>query len=350
MQYSHSIEKAKEFSAAAFARIEKEGLPATPETYELWYVYYAGMNADVTRAIDILEAANQQITQERCQEIHQRFLNDTDQSEEVQKVGDKINETIKDVTGVVTNVKSAASKYNETLSDVTEKLGDEMSQDQIEDLLKDIVAGTQDMISQNQQLEEKLSMSSQAMMELQHDLEVARQEALTDSLTNLANRKAFDAEVERIIHRAKETGETFSLIMMDIDHFKAFNDNYGHQVGDQVLRLVARTLTDGVKGRDMVARYGGEEFVLVLPETGLVAAQKLGENLRHAVASKEVINRNTSETLGRITLSGGVAEYSSGETIEDLIERADGALYTAKHNGRNQIVSAPAAGQSQKTG
>lgn len=348
MQYSHSIEKANSFASKALERMQKESLPPSPENYELWYVYYSGVSADVTRAIDILEAAGQKITIERCQEIHQRFLSDKDQSEEVQKVGDAINETIKDVTDVVTNVKGAAEEYNETLSSVTEKLGEEMSQGQIENLLQDIVAGTQNMISQNQALEEKLSVSSQAMNALQHDLEVARQEALTDGLTNLANRKAFDAEIERVIHNAQENSETFSVIMMDIDHFKAFNDNYGHQVGDQVLRLVAKTLTDGVKGRDMAARYGGEEFVIVLPQTNLSAAQILGDNLRQAVSSKEVVNRNSGEKLGRITLSGGVAEYSSGDSIEDLIERADGALYTAKHNGRNQVVSSPAPGQNQK--
>jgi len=100
----------------------------------------------------------------------------------------------------------------------------------------------------------------------------------------------------------------------------------------------------------MVARYGGEEFVLILPETNLKGGEVLGENLRKAVANKEVINRNSGEKLGRITLSGGIAEYTNGEAIEDLMDRADGALYTAKQNGRNRIAAAPAAGQSQKTG
>jgi diguanylate cyclase len=129
--------------------------------------------------------------------------------------------------------------------------------------------------------------------------------------------------------------------MVDIDHFKSFNDNFGHQIGDQVLRLVARTLIEGVKGKDVAARYGGEEFVILLPDTTLPAGVAVGNSLRKAVATKDVINRSSGEKLGRITMSVGVAEFTPGEKITDLIERADAALYTAKHNGRNQVAAAP---------
>jgi diguanylate cyclase len=343
VQYSHSKEKASQLAAQAFDRMRLEGLSPVPENYQLWYLYYSGENPEITRAIDILVAANQKITDERCQEVHQRYLNDSRENDRVRQAGDRIQTTLKDVNTIVSSVKDTTTKYSSSLSQVQEKLSGNMSKDEIDMVVRSIRDGTQTMMRQNQILEERLSQSSQLMKELQRDLEQVRKEALTDSLTNLANRKAFDTEIRRIAKEADETGATFSLVMMDIDHFKSFNDNYGHQVGDQVLRLVARTLVEGVKGRDLAARFGGEEFSIILPETNTQGALKVADYLRKAVAGKEVINRNTGSKLGRITLSGGVAQYLPGEEIDDLIGRADAALYTAKHNGRNQISAAPLA-------
>lgn len=342
MQYKHSLEKANELASKALERMDELKLPPTPEIYELWFVYYAEMNAEITRAIDILVANDQEISIERCRELHHRFLSESNESEKVREAGDKIQETIKGVTGAVTNVKSASTQYNATLLEAKEKLTGDMSKEAMEKVLKNVMSDTENMMDQNKHLEEQLTKSSVVMQELRREMEMVRKEAMTDGLTSLANRKAFDTEIVRIAEKAKEEGTTFTLLMMDIDHFKSFNDNYGHQVGDQVLRLVAFTLNEGVKGRDLPARYGGEEFAIILPETPLQAALKVGDMLRKAVAGKDVVNRANGEKLGRITLSGGVAEFVNGESIEDLIARADAALYTAKHNGRNQIAAAPA--------
>ena len=242
---------------------------------------------------------------------------------------------------MVSSVKGAADKYNSSLNDVTEKLGGKISKEEVEMVVQAVKAGTQDMMKHNEALGEELTKSSKAMRHLQRDLDQVRKEALTDSLTGLANRKAFDAEIQRVVREMEEGGPGFCLVMFDIDYFKSFNDNYGHQVGDQVLRLVARTLIEGVKGRDVAARFGGEEFALIFPETNLPGAIKVADSLRRAVAMKEIINRNTGDKLGRITLSGGAAQYTANESIDDLIERADAALYTAKHNGRNQVAASP---------
>lgn len=348
MQYHHDLKQAQTYAANAFERISKEALPATPDIYELWYVYFSGQSPEITRAIDILIANAQKITEDRCRELYNRFLSNNKNEELVRRAGDEINLTIRNVTGVVRDVKAATEEYSSNLEGVTSKISKASSPQEIQQVLSGIVSETRDMLERNKTLEQELDKSSHVMEELQRDLENVRREAMTDGLTNLANRKAFDNELRRIAEEATVTQGTFALLMVDIDYFKSFNDNFGHQVGDQVLRLVARTLTDGVKGRDVAARYGGEEFAIILPDTNLQAAVTVGNALRKAVATKDVVNRNTGDKLGRITMSVGCAEYTAGENLQDLIERADAALYTAKHNGRNQVAAAPTPGKKQQ--
>jgi diguanylate cyclase len=118
-----------------------------------------------------------------------------------------------------------------------------------------------------------------------------------------------------------------------------FNDTWGHQTGDQVLRLVAMTLKSNIKGKDIAARYGGEEFAAVLPSTDLEGAVIVADNIRKAIQAKELLKRSTNEKLGRITASFGVALFRRGDTSASLIERADRCLYAAKHAGRNRVLS-----------
>ncbi len=141
-----------------------------------------------------------------------------------------------------------------------------------------------------------------------------------------------------------DTGEALSLLLLDIDHFKQFNDTYGHTIGDHVLKLLATTLRESIKGQDTAARYGGEEFAVILPRTAAADACKLAENIRQRVTSKSVVNRKTGGTFGRVNVSIGVAEMRLGEPIRRFVERADQALYTAKRTGRNRVVSADDAG------
>ena len=350
MSHYHLTDKAKEFSRAAFKRIEDEGLLPTPENYELWFVYYSGANPELSRVIDLMfDGGGQKITDAHCYDIYQKFLSGNRESDKVRQAGDQIQKTIEEVNTAVSNVNHATTEYGKSLEDVNAQLKQEKTKEEINHLLNSVLSDTRTMIDQNRYLETLLDNSAKTMQALKQDLEVARKEAMTDSLTGLRNRKGFDMEVERIM--AEVTGDQskcFSLILLDIDHFKNFNDTFGHQVGDQVLKLVAKTLKDGVKGRDMAARYGGEEFAIILPDTPLQGGFKVGEALREAVAKKEVINRTTGEQIARITLSAGVAEFRKGQTIDELISAADYALYAAKNAGRNQVSMANALADKKK--
>ena len=170
------------------------------------------------------------------------------------------------------------------------------------------------------------------------NLEAVRNESLTDPLTSLANRKYFDSALEKYIAQSGASGEPLSLLLTDIDHFKAFNDTFGHLTGDQVLRLVGVAVKHNVKGQDIAARYGGEEFAIILPNTALRSALTVADHVRRAVMTKELMKRSTGEHLGRVTISVGVATLRRGETAQALIERADNCLYAAKRCGRNRVM------------
>jgi diguanylate cyclase len=132
--------------------------------------------------------------------------------------------------------------------------------------------------------------------------------------------------------------DALSLMMIDIDRFKFFNDTFGHLTGDQVLRLVAQCVRQNVKGQDIAARYGGEEFAVVLPHTALRQALTVADHIRRAVMSKDLVKRSTGEGLGRVTISIGVATQRKSDTAQTLIERADACLYAAKRTGRNKVI------------
>nr|WP_243846400.1 GGDEF domain-containing protein [Rhizomicrobium palustre] len=188
-------------------------------------------------------------------------------------------------------------------------------------------------------LETELQRSSAQVNELKNQLDTVRKESRLDPLTGLANRKAFDIELQAAIDDARETNTSVALMMCDIDHFKRFNDTWGHQTGDQVLRLVSGCLSENVKGRDTAARYGGEEFAVILRRTELTGAIKLASQIRSNVENKKLVKRSTGDILGTITISIGVAELGQNDTAEKLVQRADQCLYKAKNSGRNRVTA-----------
>jgi len=208
---------------------------------------------------------------------------------------------------------------------------------EVQALIAKMMQQTQEMQQQNNMLRDQLAHSSDEVKELRGNLESVKREAMTDVLTDIGNRKYFDIKLRELADKAMTEGEPVSLLLFDVDNFKDFNDSHGHQLGDQVLRLVARTLKESVKGRDVVARYGGEEFAVVLSGAGLEDAMKVGDGIRALVAKRRIIRKSTGEQIAAITISAGVARYRSGEPLSELIARSDAALYRAKDAGRNRV-------------
>lgn len=330
--------QAADCACKSLEKIDALGLSPIPQIYELWFRYYQG-DPEIVRAINTHQGTLDEVA---CHKLYKRFLSETARDDAVKKISDQVQQAITEIAKMLSSVKSATSEYGDSLGDVSDKIKNATSLEDLGQVVSAIVEDTKMMVQKNQDLEFQLTNSSTQVAELKKNLDNVKKEAMTDGLTGLANRKAFDKQIRDWVEEASVSGIPICLLMLDIDHFKKFNDTYGHQTGDQVLRLVARTLTDGVKGRDLAARYGGEEFAIILPDTPVFAGVKVAEALRRSVEGKEVINRSSQENLGRITLSIGVAEYVKGESISSLIERADAALYQAKKEGRNQVKAAEA--------
>ncbi len=314
-------------------------IPPTPHNFSVWFAHLSGTYPELTRAIEILDSNKAEYTPERNAELYERLIGDTRQANELREAGERISAAVSSVLDLIQRAGSDTRDYGQRLDAATEAFGGPVDPKKLKAVAEQILGETQRMIAHNGELSGKLAESSREMQMLRRQIDDARRETLVDPLTGVGNRKLFDVRLRECMRNALEDGSELCLLMADIDHFKKFNDTYGHQLGDLVLRLVAKTLTDGIKGRDSAARYGGEEFAILLPRTKLPDAVKLADNLRAMIASRRVRKRGDERDLGTVTLSMGASCFRPGEPAAEFVQRADAALYFAKRHGRNRVAS-----------
>jgi diguanylate cyclase len=312
-------------------------VPATPDNFELFYTYASGDVPAIVQVMGAHIAARQPFTPTMLLDLRLRCLSSARTARAMDNFGEDINEVISGVLDRLETAGRQTTAYQDTLSAASGALGAGRSPDDLRLLVSSLISATREMEQRTRSLEGELQRSSEQVRDLRSTLDDVRKESLTDPLTGIANRKAFDDAVHAVV--SEGGGEAVTLLLCDIDHFKKFNDSFGHQTGDQVLRLVASCLAENVKGRDTAARYGGEEFAVLLRGTGLDAATRVADQIRQTVESKKLVKKSTGEVLGSITISLGVAEFAPGEPAETVIRRADACLYGAKSHGRNLVVN-----------
>ncbi|MDR3472061.1 MAG: diguanylate cyclase [Devosia sp.] len=332
------FKRALGYATLAIDLLKRCSIPPYPQFYELLYTYATGVNPALNARVNaIFRDGDPNI--DMAEALYNEFLRASDVSERISSVSERMSARIADVHQAIDSAMLNANAYSNTLQATRANLEADVTAGALREMSTRLLIETRQMQDTNRRLEEKLAASREDIASLQRNLDEVRRESMLDPLTKIYNRKSFDEGLLRLIAEADASGHPLALLLLDIDHFKSFNDSYGHQTGDQVLRLVAMTLKSNMKGKDVVARYGGEEFAAVLPSTDLDGATILADNIRKAIQAKELLKRSTNEKLGRITASVGVAVYRKGETPTVLIERADRCLYAAKHAGRNRVVA-----------
>jgi diguanylate cyclase len=353
---SDEHERTFAFAEIALQQIKALRQPASPRNFEIWYQYATGYTPELNRSINDMLAQNGTLGDADVDDIYRRYFSPIRVGDRLDTLGIRMAGEIKEVIDMIDTAAGSATSYSASLADASEELkgaSDQLPTNEgvaLRTVIERLVTGAKEMETSNKTLEARLSASRQEIEQLQQNLETVRNESLTDPLTTLANRKFFDAELRKFIAQAKAGGQPLTLLLSDIDHFKAFNDKFGHLIGDQVLRLVAMSVKQHVSQRDIAARYGGEEFAIALPNTALRSAVSVADHIRRAVMNKELMRRSSGERLGRVTVSIGVALLRPTDTPQSLIERADQCLYAAKGNGRNCVIceSDAAAGDSAR--
>jgi len=329
---------ADQVAQRAFSLMRHHAVPATPENYAVWYAYCAETNPELKRALDLLINSRTPLTPERNAELYERFFGHAGYEAALGSAGESLESVMSRVQGLLDKAGRDTHDYDQRLTRLSGDL-DAQDTDEVQATIRQMLQETRAILAKNARLETKLRESAAEVSDLRRNLEVVQRDALTDPLTGLANRKQFDRRLREAATEAMESGQPLCLVLQDIDHFKSFNDRFGHDVGDEVLKLVSRHLQDQLKGRDTPSRFGGEEFAIILPETSLDNALLVADKIRSHLAGRRLTNRSTDQVYDRVTISAGVALYQAGEPLEALVRRADAALYLAKDRGRNRVMT-----------
>jgi diguanylate cyclase len=333
------IDIERKVATAALKHMEAHNVPPTPENYSVWYSYGAGKQAALVDEIDKIIAQKMPFSTVTMAALYQRYFVTERNQKLVDDAAISAQKMLKDVLKAVNDFSGETQDYNKDLGDYIENISKDYGDLDVKEIIKDLVGATVNLKERGEHMTQRLEESKLEIDQLRQTLQQVTTEAQRDGLTGLFNRRTFERVLEEYMTASDEQHIDLCVILIDVDHFKKFNDTYGHLLGDEVLKIVARTLMDMLKGRDVVARFGGEEFVAVLPATPIEGALRVADAIRQSIANKELKRKDTGQNFGQITVSLGVSSYRHGvDDIPKLIRRADEALYESKKLGRNRVT------------
>jgi diguanylate cyclase len=335
MDYQQSREQSAELLRIVVGLMGKQQAGFHPASYALWYEHAAGVNPPLSRALEQRISGSEPLTDSDVRNLYTRHIVSRDR-ETIDRVEQRLTELLQETSQVIARSGVHFMQFGASLEGHTTQLQQPSALEAVQQIVGELLSETQQMRVTNLTLTRQLDTSAREVSTLTEQLERAQAEALNDPLTRLLNRRGFEDVVSQLyVGSAPLAGA--SVLMIDIDQFKMINDTYGHLIGDLVLRAVAQILRARIKGADIASRLGGDEFAVLLPDTNLVGAAALAEQIRTTLLQRRLRLIDRNQYVENLTLSIGVASAGKEASLESLLQRADGALYAAKRSGRNCV-------------
>ncbi|MEW7006690.1 MULTISPECIES: GGDEF domain-containing protein [unclassified Lentilitoribacter] len=318
------------------ATMHKRGISGLPRNYELVYEALNKSNTTLTREF---AALGSQPSQGDLDAVGKKYFSHHHHGGVVDSAQEKISGELDDLLGKLNKENTTLQDYTQVLGDNANKLNHMSENPRNKDILsvtEELAQATGDKIENSKAIIDRVLEATKELAQVKEQLDEYKSIANTDPLTQLPNRRAFD-EAMSMVYDSNISISTSALILLDIDHFKSFNDTHGHPIGDRVLGVVARAMSTELRDDSLIARTGGEEFGIVVSNTSAGKVELIAERIRLAVEKTSLKDRKSGADYGQITISLGVCMASECNNSEHLYGAADEALYLSKNKGRNQV-------------
>ena len=337
-EHTPGYRKAVETAGEVFKLVEKYQSPPHPQNYSIWYSYVNQDDPKLSRQVEQAVKGSGLLEEFDANEIFQECFADKNQQVGTQvETGRKMTDACESLMNMLDSHIALNNGFAESLVSANKKLKAEPNPENLKAVINTLLLENTNMRHNTSKLTNRLDRSKKQLSQLNKNLVEIQKNSLTDPLTSVGNRKKFDKSMKENLASAIGSRTKFCLIIADLDYFKNVNDNFGHLVGDAILKVFAQVLMKNVKGKDIVARYGGEEFAVILPNTEIKGATQVAELIRKDIASQDLQLTKSGKAIGAVTASFGVAQFRRGDTAETIFSRADKRLYQAKANGRNCV-------------
>lgn len=339
MNVEKSSDRTEYYHKLAIEAMRIRNIPLLPDNYTVWYNQVLDAVPEINKEVERLDKTQTKYSRSVNRRLYETYIIYSGSTAPAEKYAIMIQDLLDKIVSEVKGQDGSLNSFTNNLTGMLDKIKHVKDIDDLDCILVDLCADIGKQIVKNKELERSLTEKSIEVDELKKEYESVSREMITDELTGVGNRRGFNRRLAIEISSYVKTKEQFSVLAIDIDKFKLFNDTYGHLVGDKVLCFIAKTMAASIKSKDGIYRVGGEEFMVVLPNTNLTCAYIVGERIRQAIANKVLIISTASNLTENVTVSIGVSSYTSEDSASTVADRADRCLYLSKNNGRNRCTS-----------